>query len=111
MLNFKKLSFVCVAAAFAVVPLHAQQDMSNVRPAKVWVAHSSDSNSMRHYPAIVQPSKETALSFRVSGQVIELPIRASMQVKEGDVIARVDPRDFEKNIAQLQSQLDQATAQ
>ena len=34
-----------------------------------------------------------------------------MHVKKGDVIARIDPRDFEKKIAQLQSQYDQAAAQ
>lgn len=111
MLNFRNLSFVCVAAIFAVTPLHAQQEETSIRPAKVWTAHTSDRKFMRQYPAIVQPSQETILSFRVSGQVIELPVRASTRVKKGDVIARVDPRDFEKNIVQLQSQLDQATAQ
>lgn len=111
MLNFRHLAFGCVVAVLAVAPLHAQQEDTSARPAKVWVVHTSDSNFVRQYPAIVHPSQETALSFRVSGRVIELPIRASSQVKEGDVIARVDPRDFEKDIAQLQSSLDQAVAQ
>ena len=111
MLNFRHLSFICAAVVLCVAPLHAQQEDTSVRPAKVWVVKASDSNFVRQYPAIVQPSQETVLSFRVSGRVVELPIRASMRVKEGDVIARVDPRDFEKNIAQLQSQLDQAVAQ
>lgn len=111
MLNFRNFSFICVITGFAVSPLYAQQEETSVRPAKVWVAHRFDRKSMRQYPAIVQPSQETILSFRVSGQVIELPVRASTRVEQGDVIARLDPRDFEKNIAQLQSQRDQAVAQ
>lgn len=110
MLNFRHLAFGCVVAVLAVAPLYAQQQDTSVRPAKVWVVHTTDSNFVRQYPAIVRPSQETALSFRVSGRVIELPVRAAVQVKEGDVIARIDPRDFEKDIAQLQSQLDQAVA-
>lgn len=111
MLSSRSFGFACIAAVFAIGPLYAQQEDTNVRPAKVWVAKVSDRKFMRQYPAIVQPSQEAILSFRVSGQVVELPIRASTHVKQGDVIARVDPRDFEKNIAQLQSQLDQAVAQ
>jgi len=55
--------------------------------------------------------QEAALSFRVSGRLIELPIRASVTVSEGDIIGQLDPRDFEAQITQLQSQLDQADAQ
>lgn len=111
MRNIRRIGFVCVVAALASAPLQAQQETKNIRPAKVWAVQTSDSDFQRQYPAIVQPSQETELSFRVSGRLIELPVRASMQVKEGDVIARVDPRDFEKTIAQLQSQHDQAAAQ
>lgn len=87
----------------------AQENM--VRPAKVAQVQTSETVFTRRYPAIVQPSLEAALSFRVSGRVIELPIRASDFVKEGDIIARLDPRDFERSIAQLETQRDQAVAQ
>ena len=43
--------------------------------------------------------------------MIELPIRGSQEIAQGDVIARLDPRDFERQIAQLESQRDQAVAQ
>ena len=81
------------------------------RPAKVVTASSSASVISRTYPAVVLPSREVELSFRVSGRLIELPIRGAAPVAEGDVIARLDPRDFESQIAQLNSQLAQANAQ
>ena len=54
---------------------------------------------------------EVELSFRVSGQITDLPIRGATQLSEGDVVARLDPRDFETAIAQLESQRDQSMAQ
>lgn len=81
------------------------------RPAKVFTVQESATEIRRSYPAIVLPSQEVDLSFRVGGQVIELPVRGAQDVARGDLIARLDPRDFESQIAQLESQRDQAQAQ
>lgn len=81
------------------------------RPAKVFTVETTDSSVRRTYPAIVLPSREVELSFRVSGRVVELPVRGAMEVSKDDIIARLDTRDFESQVAQLQSQRDQAAAQ
>lgn len=111
-MHCKKTVFLTVFCVLALANFSAaQQADDTARPAKVEKVQVSKTVFTRRYPAIVKPSQESELSFRVSGRVIELPIRASSQVSEGDVIARLDPRDFEKQIAQLYSQLDQANAQ
>lgn len=84
---------------------------SDLRPAKVAIVSATSAIVSRKYPAIVLPSREIELSFKVSGQVIELPIRASAAVKEGDTIAQIEQRSFKNQISQLQSQRDQAAAQ
>lgn len=84
---------------------------TSVRPAKVVTISETATTVSRTYPAIVLPSREIEMTFKVSGQVIELPIRAANEVKQGDVIAQIDTRDFKNQIAQLQSQRDQAVAQ
>ncbi len=81
------------------------------RPAKVATVTASDTVISRKYPAVVLPSQEIELSFKVSGQIIDLPIRAASNVSAGDTIAQLDTRDFENQISQLQSSRDQATAQ
>ena len=48
---------------------------------------------------------------RYQAGVIDLPVRAAADVEEGDVIARIDPRDFQNQVSQLQGQRDQAQAQ
>lgn len=102
--------FLSTLIAVTLIPTIAlTQDA--VRPAKVAVVTSSAAVFERQYPAIVEPLQEAILSFRVSGRLMELPIRASMNVKKGDIIARLDPRDFKTQIEQLQSQKDQANAE
>jgi RND family efflux transporter MFP subunit len=107
--KFVSLTIFCSFASLSAT--NAQDATATPRPAKVEQVQTSETVFTRRYPAIVKPSKEAGLSFRVSGRVIALPILASMRVSKGDVIAQLDPRDFETKVAQLTSQLDQANAQ
>lgn len=106
-----------IAAAIAVFSTsnvaagYAQSTADTARPAKVFTVSATVPELRREYPGIVLPSQEVELSFRVSGRVVELPIRGAQRVTEGDVIAQLDQRDFETTIAQLESQRDQALAQ
>ncbi|MCE8522748.1 efflux RND transporter periplasmic adaptor subunit [Ruegeria pomeroyi] len=98
---------LCTHPAF----VSAQEASGAARPAKVHTVVSNETFFERVYPALVYPSREVEMSFRVSGRVLDLPIRASDRVAEGDIIAKLDTRDFEAQVLQLQSQRDQAAAQ
>lgn len=82
-----------------------------VRPAKVVQITATDATISRTYPATVLPSREIELSFKVSGQVVELPVRGGGDVEAGDVIAQIETRDYVNQVKALQSQRDQALAQ
>lgn len=43
---------------------------------------------------------------RVSGPVVELPIRDNQRVKAGDLLFRIDPRTYETDLALARAQLD-----
>lgn len=113
MTRFIKFGCIVAVSLLSVGPLAAQDSTRDAapRPAKVAVVKATESTVSRTYPAKVLPSREIELSFKVSGQVIELPVRAATQVARGDTIAQIDTRDFENQIAQLQSQRDQSAAQ
>lgn len=104
-----------ILAAIALMCLPAAslaQDMSDdARPAMVIAVTSQQPVIERVYPAIAFASQEAELSFRVSGQVVEVPMRASESVEEGAVLARLDTRDFQSEIDRLESQRDQAVAE
>lgn len=40
---------------------------------------------------------------RVSGQIIEVYVKDNQQVKKGDVIAKIDPKDYEVRLAQAEA--------
>ncbi|MEM8667947.1 MAG: efflux RND transporter periplasmic adaptor subunit [Planctomycetota bacterium] len=60
----------------------------------------------------VQPAQEIVLSPRVSGTVIELSpnLVPGGMVKEGDLLLRIDPADFQNALAISQSELQKAEA-
>lgn len=89
----------------------AQDNTADVRPAKVITISAQQPVIERVYPGIAFASEEAEISFRVSGQVVDLPIRASETVAEGAVLARLDTRDFQAEIDRLENQRDQAVAE
>jgi RND family efflux transporter MFP subunit len=82
-----------------------------IRPIKTITVQSTVSKFQRKYSAVVLPSQEVELSFRVSGRIVELAIRSGLEVQKGDIVAQLDTRDFKAEIAQLESQIEQAKAQ
>jgi membrane fusion protein, multidrug efflux system len=81
------------------------------RPAKLFTVKVADSISERRYPAVVEANEEAKISFKVDGTIIELKVKQGQEVKKGDVIARLDPRDFELAVNQANSQLEEVQAQ
>lgn len=62
------------------------------------------------YPATVAASRKVQLAFRVGGPLVELAIHPGDRVKKGDVLMRIDPRDFENAVKATQSALAAAKA-
>ncbi len=67
------------------------------RPVKLLTVQASGIRTIRSYPGILDASKKAELAFRVGGQLVELPGQPGMQVKKGEVIARLDNSKY-KNI-------------
>ena len=116
--KFRPLRFaVPVLAALTVSACTEEQEGTNqssaptIRPVKTVVVTTKTEKIERSYSAVVLPAREVELSFRVSGQITKLPVRGGQNVKQGDVIAELDKRDFEAEITRVQSQLEQAEAQ
>ena len=53
-------------------------------------------------------SQRAELKFQVPGKLLEFPIKESQKVAKGDLLARIDPRDYKTNLAKVNSQIDQA---
>ena len=102
----KKMLIVALAAAL----LGASCARSAPVPVRAVSALDAGSGEQRHYYGTVQGSRRVNLSFRVPGPLVELPVETGARVKKGDLIARIDPRDYRTRLAEAQSKLSQARA-
>lgn len=64
----------------------------------------------RSFPGRSAAGQEVNLSFRVSGPLIKLPVNPGDPVKAGDVLARIDPNDFNVRLTGARSALRAAQA-
>lgn len=86
--------------------------VSVTRPARVITLGQAEGGRMRSFPGRVQSARgrRVDVAFRVSGTVIEVPVKANQSVTQGQLLARLDPRDFETRLAQASSAVAEARA-
>lgn len=70
-----------------------------VRSVRLIELNTGGEQSIRRFPANVIATQEVELSFRVSGEVNHFDIKPAMTVKKGEVLAKVDDRDFKTEVA------------
>ena len=56
------------------------------------------------------PGREISLGFRTSGTLVSLEVQVGDHVRAGDVLARLDTRELELQVAQAKASLDQKEA-
>lgn len=88
-----------------------QTDKSLLRPAKVAFVKSAIGNNMKVFPATVEPTYDAQLAFRVNGEIAERLVVAGQTVKEGDVLARLDDKDFLLQLKQAQARYNLSKSQ
>ncbi len=111
----RMVGLALVVAAVASVFLidwktETPQEPPLIRPLKTMVIESPFASLERELPGTVKANRRVDLSFEVSGLVIEILVRKSEQVKEGQLLARLDPRDYQHDLDSAKAELDRASA-
>src|SRR5207244_5597344 len=60
---------------------------------------------------VVQPILTFSVKSKAWGEIIEMPVQTGDEVRKGQLLARIDPRIPQQNLAQAQAALDKARAQ
>lgn len=68
------------------------------------------SETARTFVGVVQPRHETDLSFRVGGKMIERRLNVGDRVRQGDLVARLDPTDLRLQAESAEAELAAATS-
>ena len=79
---------------------------ASVRPVKTMLIESPFSSSARQYPGKVQASRRINLAFQVDGPLIEFPVKNGQDVEQGQLLARLDPADYENEQAAKKAAMD-----
>jgi RND family efflux transporter MFP subunit len=81
-----------------------------IRPAKIMTVGDGTLGSVHKFPGNVRAAQRIDLAFDVPGKVVELPVKEGQDIQKGDLISRLDDRDFQNNLAAVKAKYDNAKA-
>jgi multidrug efflux system membrane fusion protein len=82
-----------------------------IRPVKVVEIGKTQTTRELDYSGSVRARTEMNLGFRVAGKVTERLVDIGQHVTSGDVLARIDPSDYELSVKSAEANLDAAQRQ
>jgi len=77
---------------------------------KAMALNDTDQGVYREYPGRVSASQKVDMAFEVSGRVIELPAKEGAKVEKGDLLAVIDPSDYQQAYNQEKARYENAKA-
>lgn len=92
-------------------PAAENQAPEQARPAQLMSVQESTGPRLREFPGVVEAAKVAKLTFRVAGEVTQLPARPGAKVEQGDLIARLDPTDYQLAVDQAKARYELASSQ
>jgi RND family efflux transporter MFP subunit len=80
------------------------------RPVKILKLDAAAGAGTLEYPGKVSPAQHADMAFEVDGRIIEFPVIEGQTVGEGALLARLDPRDYQDQVAMAKAERDRAQA-
>jgi RND family efflux transporter MFP subunit len=96
------LCFACAREEIVTEP--------ELRPVRAEVVSVSGAERLRTFSGTFRAGLESRLSFRVPGRVQRLPVVVGQPVRPNQLIAELDPRDYELQVQEAEAGLTRALA-
>ncbi len=81
-----------------------------IRPVKTVTLTDNHEDNFRYYPAKVRSAQRVKLAFQVPGQITRFPVKAGDRVTRGQIIAELDPRDYQSALKSAIARYEEAKA-
>jgi RND family efflux transporter MFP subunit len=96
-MRIQKLTLSLLIPATFIVACGGEvaEQIDVVRPVKMIALGGGSAAGGIEYPGAVSAAQEAQLSFEVDGQIVSLPVVEGQRVSAGQVLAQIDPRDYE----------------
>ena len=88
----------------------APEEAPVARPVKLLTVGGPAGGEKFSLPGRVGAGQQVDLAFRVGGPLIELSVQEGEKVRKGQVVAKIDPRDFRNRVDGAQARFDKAEA-
>ena len=82
-----------------------------IRPVRAMQLEAAELVRLHAFPGRTRAVERANLSFRVEGQMIERPVFVGDHVLKGQLLARLDPRDYEVDVQTALGSLEKAQAE
>ncbi|PID72528.1 MAG: hypothetical protein CSB34_01590 [Desulfobulbus propionicus] len=89
-------------------PVVQKEKVAVIRPVPTVMVREANFLKKRDFPGSVRARNRVDLAFSVAGLLVELNAREGEQLSKGDVLAKLDPRDFQNALASAQASYDDA---
>ena len=81
-----------------------------IRSVRTITVTNLDDFTQRWFPGQAKATQEVQLSFRVAGPLVDFPVDVGDRVKKSDVVASIDPRDYQVDLRNAKGRLGNAKA-
>lgn len=88
----------------------APEPTAEPRPVKMMTVGAAAETMRRTFPGTVRAARRAELAFQISGTLTRLPAGEGQEVREGEVLAQLDQRDFETGLRSAQGQFGNVRA-
>ncbi|MDA1075521.1 MAG: efflux RND transporter periplasmic adaptor subunit [Proteobacteria bacterium] len=80
-----------------------------IRPAKLFQVSARQVSTTHDFVGRLDAAQTVDVSFEVDGEIVQLPVREGQAIAKGELIASLDPTDFQLAVKEAEVQLRLAT--
>ncbi|MCW8327302.1 efflux RND transporter periplasmic adaptor subunit [Photobacterium sp. SDRW27] len=111
----KKLSFIVLAISSALALQGCEkpqvEERQKVQPVNVGIVSLGDNAPQLTFPAVAAAADKSSLSFRIQGEVTRIHVRPGDFVKKGQLLAQLDPKDYQLEVDDAQAKYNVSDSQ
>lgn len=107
-----KLLACCFTLLLTIAGCSQEEEQAKevIRPVKAMQVFDALQVLQRTFPGRAEATETAELAFRISGQLNKFPVNVGDEVEQGDIIAQLDPKDFQVELRAAKGRLNNALA-
>ncbi|GAK58524.1 efflux transporter, RND family, MFP subunit [Candidatus Vecturithrix granuli] len=118
-LKLRRIPWMILALIFLFMSIQgcqkeavSEKQNDTVKLIKLYTVRDAANGTIRReYPGVTKASQRAELAFRVPGQLMEFSVKEGQHVHKGELLARLDQRDYTNVVKQASFALQAASAE